>query len=291
MTLKRIRTTGVAKKWDRKTQFCANQPMTDPRSPSELRSTFGANLRALSQRAPSISALCRSLGINRTQFNRYLAGDSFPRPDLLHKICHYFNVDARILLEPLDAIEAPRPGPLNHPAIAPFLGRSADPLPEVEFPNGFYRFVRRSFMDETRFVQGLVFVFRQDGLCFLRGYEARQAMLDQGLSADGFTREFRGAVLGQEDGVAALVSRRGATTATYNYLARIPSFENNLWVGYTVRPVRENVAGRRIERQIYEHIGNQMTRVLPAARTAGFCTLDDLVPYQRQLLDPENPVT
>ncbi|MEM6371330.1 MAG: XRE family transcriptional regulator, partial [Pseudomonadota bacterium] len=48
-----------------------------PRSPSELRSMFGANLRDLSQSYPSISELSRQLGINRTQFNRYLAGESF----------------------------------------------------------------------------------------------------------------------------------------------------------------------------------------------------------------------
>ena len=67
-------------------------------SPAELRSMLGANLRQLSNQAASISALCRELGINRTQYNRYLAGESFPRPDVLHRICSYFEVDARILL-------------------------------------------------------------------------------------------------------------------------------------------------------------------------------------------------
>ena len=36
-------------------------------SPAELRSMLGANLRQLSRQAVSISALCRDLGINRTQ--------------------------------------------------------------------------------------------------------------------------------------------------------------------------------------------------------------------------------
>ena len=66
-------------------------------SPAELRSMLGANLRRLTRGAVSISALCRDLGINRTQFNRYLAGESFPRPDVLHRICSFFDVDARIL--------------------------------------------------------------------------------------------------------------------------------------------------------------------------------------------------
>ena len=65
---------------------------------------FGANLRQLARDSASISALCRDLQINRTQFNRYLAGESFPRPDVLHRICSFFGVDARILLEPVSDI-------------------------------------------------------------------------------------------------------------------------------------------------------------------------------------------
>ena len=51
---------------------------------------FGRNLRLLGQPYASVSALCRELGINRTQFNRYLSGESFPRPDILQRICAYF---------------------------------------------------------------------------------------------------------------------------------------------------------------------------------------------------------
>ena len=36
---------------------------------------FGANLKHLCRDAPSISALCRDLGINRTQFNPDLGGE------------------------------------------------------------------------------------------------------------------------------------------------------------------------------------------------------------------------
>src|SRR5680860_341270 len=71
-------------------------PATDP---AQLRAIFGDNLRALSADYPSVAGLCRDLGINRTQFNRYLTGESFPRPDVLHRICQFFGTDARILLE------------------------------------------------------------------------------------------------------------------------------------------------------------------------------------------------
>ena len=70
-------------------------------TPAEIRSIFGANLLVLSKDYESITALALELGINRTQFNRYLSGESFPRPDVLSRICDFFKVDARILLEPL----------------------------------------------------------------------------------------------------------------------------------------------------------------------------------------------
>jgi transcriptional regulator with XRE-family HTH domain len=245
---------------------------------------LGANLRQLSRKAASISALCRDLGINRTQYNRYLAGESFPRPDVLHRICTYFNVDARILLEPVDQIERADNSVLLNPAIADYLGGASRPVPEENFPNGFYRFTRRSFVDEHAYVQGVILVFRNQGGTFLKGFEAKDAMRAQGLPVDPATREFRGTVIPQEDGVAALVSRRGATTTSFNYLARIPTFENNYWAGYVTRTVRENVAGRRVERLVYEHLGESLVRALPAARSAGFCTSSELVPYHRTLL-------
>ncbi len=250
---------------------------------------LGANLRQLSRQAASISALCRDLGINRTQYNRYLAGESFPRPDVLHRICAYFGVDARILLEPVEQIQRSDHGSLDNPAISDFMSGTPQDLPEDDFPSGFYRFLRRSFLDDAQFVQGLVYVKRVDGNAFLRGFEARGLIRQQGLPLTPDTREFRGALLAQDDGVAAVVSRKGGKTATFNFLARVPALQNNLWVGYVTRAVRENVAGRRVERLIYEYLGRDTHKVLQAARATGFCRSEDLSPYHRNLLKVDEP--
>ncbi|MFC3117489.1 helix-turn-helix domain-containing protein [Jhaorihella thermophila] len=119
---------------------------------------FGANLRELSRQYPSISELTRQLGINRTQFNRYLSGESFPRPDVLDRICTFFGVDARILLEPVGEIETPNAA-LSNPFLKDFLGEGINTLTEDQFPSGFYRFFRQSFLNADRFITGLVFVF------------------------------------------------------------------------------------------------------------------------------------
>jgi transcriptional regulator with XRE-family HTH domain len=244
---------------------------------------FGANLRILARQYPSISELSRRLGINRTQFNRYLSGESFPRPDVLDRICTFFDMDARILLEPVDTLNN-RGQILNGPVLADYLGHGVANLPESVFPSGFYRFSRRSFVNDSQFIVGLVYVFREDSTVFVRGFEAKEAMRQQGLPADARTREFRGFATRQEDGVALMISRHNSMTCSFNYLAQVASFENNFWVGYVTRTVRESATGTRAARMVYEHLGGDHASVWRAARTQGFKSAEELMPFHRRLL-------
>lgn len=255
------------------------------RTPAELRSMFGANLRQLARGYPSISELSRQLGINRTQFNRYLSGESFPRPDVLARICAFFEVDARVLLEPVGSIQNGYDA-LNGPFLNNFLGEGASGVPEEFFPSGFYRFSRRSFLNRDQYVVGLVRVFRDNDTTFVRGYEARAAMEAQGLAPTREAREFRGLIFRQEDGVAAMISRRGSHTASFNFLSRVTSFENNYWVGYVARTVRETPDGERVVRMVYEHLGTSISAAKAAGRAGGYCAAEDLLPFHQRLLQP-----
>ena len=258
------------------------------RSPAELRNMFGANLRVLSRNYASISDLSRRLGINRTQLNRYLSGESFPRPDVLERICSFFDVDARILLEPVESLTRDRLV-LNSPFLTDFLGKAALNLPDELFPTGFYRFSRRNFLDNTLFIVGLIYVFRDGGLTFARGFEPREAMRHQGLSCSARTREFRGYVTRQEEGISLILSRHDAMTCSLHFLSRVPSYENNYWVGYATRTIRESVNSTRVGRVVYEHLGRDTGTVLAAARGAGIRTADDLLPYHKRLLQLDAP--
>ena len=249
---------------------------------------FGQNLRTLAEDYPSISELSRQLGINRTQFNRYLSGESFPRPDVLARICDFFDVDARVLLEPVENI-AVKADPLTGPFLGDFLGVGVTAVTEADFPSGFYRFSRRSFLNAEQFVVGLVRVFRQNDAVVVRGYEARAALIAQGLPLHRDAREFRGLVLKQEDGISALISRRDAHTASFNFLSRVTSFENNFWVGYVARTVREMSGSERVVRMVYEHLGSDFARAKAAAKDGGYCTAEALLPYHRQLLKVNEP--
>ena len=50
------------------------------------------NLRFLCGQHASISAVCRDLGMNRQQFNKYLSGGARPSPRNLNRICEFFRV-------------------------------------------------------------------------------------------------------------------------------------------------------------------------------------------------------
>jgi transcriptional regulator with XRE-family HTH domain len=96
-----------------------------------VNAVFGQNLRQLALERGSLSRAADQLGISRVQFQRYLKGESFPKPSQLQAICAHFGVDARILLEPLptslDAMRALQLRPTPHP-IDPL----SLPLPEQE---------------------------------------------------------------------------------------------------------------------------------------------------------------
>lgn len=245
-------------------------------------------MRILAKNYPSISELSRRLGINRTQFNRYLSGESFPRPDVLERICTFFDVDARVLLEPVEGL-LNKGQVLSGPVLTDFASKGVTNLPEDTFPSGFYRFSRRSFVDGDQFVIGLVYVFRSGEYTYLKGYEAREAMLQQGLPVSAPSREFRGYVSRQEDGVSITITRRNSTTCSFNYLARVASFENNFWIGYVARTVRESLGSARVTRMVYEHLNGDRRAIMSTARSAGLIPESALMPFHHRLLQVDEP--
>lgn len=254
------------------------------RSPAAIRSVFGTNLKILSAGYPSVAGLCRDLGLNRTQFNRYLSGESFPRPDVLDQICTFFGVDARILLEPIEDLDPVSSDLLNQRFLKGYFGSEATRVTHTLFPSGFFRFVRRSFIDDTQFTTGLVHVTRRNNYTFLRGFEPRSAMRIQGLSTASANREYRGLVLRQEEGVMAVVTHRNSLACSFNFLTPETSFQSNIWEGYATRTVREKLTGRRAARMVYEYLGENTSAVLAAARQSGLITQDEVPPFHLRLL-------
>jgi transcriptional regulator with XRE-family HTH domain len=58
---------------------------------------FADNLRTYSNKHGSIESVCRDIGINRQQFNKYLAGQVLPQARTLAKICAHFRIPEKAL--------------------------------------------------------------------------------------------------------------------------------------------------------------------------------------------------
>lgn len=71
---------------------------------------FGANLRNLCYRYSSISEVCRGIGINRQQFNKYLAGQCLPNAITLRRICNFLQVNEYQLFV-MSELPTPQPPP------------------------------------------------------------------------------------------------------------------------------------------------------------------------------------
>ena len=121
---------------------------------------------------------------------------------------------------------------------------------------------------------------------FLRGMEAKEVVAGQGLDANAKTREFRGFVTAQEGGVAMLAFRRRSTSCSFSYLSPTPSFQNNLWLGCTTRTFPEHINCTLVTRLVFEHLSQKTSEIMATARQAGICESDNLWPYHRTLLRP-----
>lgn len=137
---------------------------------------FGQNLRELITRHGTIAAVCRDLDVNRVQMGRFLNGESFPKPGLLKRLCAYFDVDARILLERLEDLERPQdiPKTLNDLTIE----LHERNLPEVLFnitnvPPGVHVMYRQSYMRPNRYMKFLCHISKHNGVTLIRGNESR----------------------------------------------------------------------------------------------------------------------
>lgn len=58
------------------------------------------NLRLLCSYHKSIADVCRQLGVNRSQFNRYLSGETLPSLRLMRRMCDFFGVEEAEMLLP-----------------------------------------------------------------------------------------------------------------------------------------------------------------------------------------------
>jgi transcriptional regulator with XRE-family HTH domain len=75
---------------------------------------FADNLRHACMRHPSIAAVCAGIGINRQQFNKYLAGSALPNAITLRRICGFLDVREQELFQARSSAEPMHDAPTQH---------------------------------------------------------------------------------------------------------------------------------------------------------------------------------
>ncbi len=191
-------------------------------NPSDLRMILGKNLRKLCADVTSISDLCRTIGVNRTQFNRYLTGTAFPRPDVLFRICRHFDVDANILVRSLDQVPAsPKEVQVQAPVSLPSASIQR-PFDHYMLPDGMYRYWRKSFRQPNRVYQGMAQIRTFGEAKLWKGYDIHDAPTRPGTRRFSRATSYNGMLIQQFDGFV-LMSR-----TPYNDLMNVTFFEYGL---------------------------------------------------------------
>ena len=148
-------------------------PPSDPGRTTRA-DNFQKNLRWVCGYYKSISEVCRKIGINRQQFNKYLNGTSEPSEYNMRLICNFFGVEEYEILKPhdefrytIDTSEAPAapagPAAAQQAGVA---GVSALFSRENSVPNmylGYYYKYYQSFTSPGKILKAFVHIYAEDG--------------------------------------------------------------------------------------------------------------------------------
>lgn len=256
----------------------------------DIHDIFPSNLRRLvSQSGHSVAEISRATGINRTQLNRYLSGDSSPRPEVLYRICAHFGVDARILLEPLHQIDDHNSAPQSpYRSIEEFaFGRADYWSLSHPPPLGIHRYWQVSSLNPDWVNCYLIRLFELDGATVFRALSA--PVLD-GFGATDCPieprREVRGVLTNQVDGLVIHAYLQKGLRISFSFLTHPVLTERPIYPGVVMvgRPVEPNV--RRIVRCAFEVVP-QDHRMRSILRGSQGQRLDGLDGYLRDILTRE----
>ncbi len=243
---------------------------------ADIHAIFGRNLRRLIGNGVSVSEVARDIGINRTQLSRYLYGEAFPRPDVLHRICVHFDVDARILTDPLESITLDEGEAA--PAIGPFSELDFEPVSQSVLPDGFYIEWKSSWINEGYFTKQLMLVYTDGGT---RKTKLKQHVrVQKGPEGNRFSLpliEHIGAVVAQPRGFAMVDQGRGHKAIAMSVF-RNGFFENEgLYPGYKLSSLVFNRTRHHFKGPtLLERLPSSANVILEAARSPVWYTVDQL---------------
>lgn len=261
--------------------------MNQTDNPAELRQIFGKNLKTLSMSAPSIAQLCRDIDINRTQFNRYLNGEAFPRPEVLQRICKHFDVDARILLEPLEDLREQSQFPRSFSSVANEMGRGEMfKTDQDRLPTGAYLFYRRAALDPSRVTRTLLMVKPgKFGETRLHSIVPRKVAQRFGLPTHVRERRVSGLFFQHLNSITAMVPFPRQKALHFAYFEYAYLGNPNFLYGFSVVTQRRLPNASVLQPALLERIDPGMKSLQTARRKVGVCSWHELGGLPRRFFE------
>lgn len=259
-------------------------------APPDIRAVFGRNLSLLVRGESSVAALCRTVGINRTQFNRYLHGEAFPRPDILQRLCTHFGVDARILLEPLESIRPDwrqRAAQVMRDIAMP---PEARPFDHYLMPDGIYRFWRRSFSHPGKYVLGLWRVYSRENVKLLKSFDLYPHPVRRGTRRFARKVPYSGVFMQHFDGVSLLCSTGSENVLSFTFFEYGLSGATRLYSGVSLLTRRQMAGTERLSNIVLERFEGDCADLIRLGRQIGIGDAGLVPPVVRQALNPQEPI-
>jgi transcriptional regulator with XRE-family HTH domain len=214
---------------------------------------FSRNLRLACSFQPSIAAVCRRLGVNRPQFNKYLSGATRPSAHMMQRICDFFGVEPHELVLPhsrFEQILSVRPARAAAPAVHGYVEhverlrrqtRSA-----LDKYLGFYYEYYYSMSFPDCVLRGLFYLYRGDDGIYYRRIER---LSHAGQRASGYRCRYLGMALHLNERIflldyEALTGNELTETILYpTYKSRV-NYLTGLKIGVSAADRREPACAR-----------------------------------------------
>lgn len=257
---------------------------------------FGENLRILCQSHSSLSNVARQLGIGKVQFQRYLKGESFPKPNVLARICTYFGVDARIMLTPLSEdlmaqMRAAQPLQADWPGARRWQAAFAYAAPDTSYLNGphslkdgLYSVWRWSFSRPNTIFRVLVQVSERDGVKTLRGYDPSSLYPNR---QPAVSRVFRGVAVRVDVGYSIMFFHSAPELVVSTCFIARRALSGNVkdaWMGYATLSRDEAPGFTRLSRCVFLPVASECARLVRLAHEPAFYTPEEAPQAIRTLL-------
>ena len=120
---------------------------------------FADNLRALCAEHGSIAGVCSAIGMNRQQFNKYLAGSTLPNAPSLERICGFFKVEPESLFRDPSGIQKQLSAGLLQT-----VSKSFHRMRRSTLRPGCYYIYTPWARDPSKCVRAALFVYEKDGM-------------------------------------------------------------------------------------------------------------------------------